>query len=243
MLKHLIYASSLIVSTLFLTACDKNKDAQQVHEQKQSSPITISYSDWPGSLVWEIAKEKGWFKEAGLDVDLVWMDYPASLQAYTSGQLLGASLVHGDNLTLVSQGVNSNIILVNSVSSGNDVIIAKQGINNLQDLKGKNIAVEKGLFSDLMFTTAIEDAKIDFKDLNVVNAATSELSMVFATPSIDAVVLWQPYGLQALKAAPGSKVIYDSTQKPGLIYDVLAVDMPNIEKRKDDWRNLIFGVG
>ena len=165
------------------------------------------------------------------------MGYPSSLQAYMSGQLLGASR---DNLMLASQGLDSNIILVNSVSSGNDVIIAKQGINNLEELKGKSVAVEKGLFSDLLFTTAMEDAKIDLNEVNVVNAATAELSQIFATPNIDAVVLWQPYGLQALKASPGSKVIYDSTQKPGLIYDVLAVNMPNIQNRKDEWRKLIL---
>ena len=42
-----------------------------------ADPIKIGYSDWPGYTVMEVAKQKGWFKDAGLDVDMVWFDYLA----------------------------------------------------------------------------------------------------------------------------------------------------------------------
>ncbi|HEX4646640.1 MAG TPA: ABC transporter substrate-binding protein, partial [Verrucomicrobiae bacterium] len=35
-----------------------------------AAPLKIAYSDWPGYTVFEIAKQKGWFKDAGLDVEL-----------------------------------------------------------------------------------------------------------------------------------------------------------------------------
>src|SRR5881227_1443765 len=51
------------------------------------APLTIGYSDWPGWLVWEIAKQKDFFKDAGVDVDLQWFgDYGASIDAYTAGK-------------------------------------------------------------------------------------------------------------------------------------------------------------
>ena len=37
-----------------------------------AAPFKIGYSDWPGYTVLEIAKQKGWFKDAGLDVELDW---------------------------------------------------------------------------------------------------------------------------------------------------------------------------
>jgi len=40
-----------------------------------AAPLKIAYSDWPGFTIFEVAKQKGWFKDAGLDVDLVWFDY------------------------------------------------------------------------------------------------------------------------------------------------------------------------
>src|SRR5437867_1066046 len=52
------------------------------------STLKIGYSDWPGWLVWEIAKQKDFFKEAGVNAELVWFeDYGASIEAYTAGKL------------------------------------------------------------------------------------------------------------------------------------------------------------
>ena len=36
--------------------------------------LKIAYSDWPGWVAWEIAIQKGWFKEAGVDVEFKWFD-------------------------------------------------------------------------------------------------------------------------------------------------------------------------
>jgi NitT/TauT family transport system substrate-binding protein len=30
----------------------------------QAAPLKIGYSDWPGWVAWQVAIEKGWFKEA-----------------------------------------------------------------------------------------------------------------------------------------------------------------------------------
>lgn len=242
MLKNLSLSLALASSAL-LVGCDSSKtttDQATSSATATSAPISISYSEWPGSLAWEIAKSKGWFTEAGLNVNLVWFsDYNASIQAFLAGKIDGASVANGDNFMLSSQGVNGNIIMVNSMSTGNDIIIAKPGINSMKDLKDKTIAFEQGLVSELFYNTAMENEKQDVKNVKVVNAVTQELSQVFNTPKIDAIALWHPFGLQALKNVPGSKVIYDSSKTPGLIYDVLSVNMPNIEKRKDDWKKLI----
>ena len=240
MLKKLSMSIAL-ASSLIMVGCSKPEAEQKVSDSAAlSAPINISYSEWPGSLAWEIAKQKGWFKEQGLDVNLVWFsDYNASIQAFLAGKIDGASVANGDNFMLSSQGVNGNIIMINSMSTGNDIIIAKPGIKTVHDLKGKTIAFEQGLVSELFFNTAMENEKQDPKSVKVVNAVTQELSQVFNTPNIDAVALWQPFGLQALKNVPGSQVIYDSSKTPGLIYDVLSVNIPNIEKRKDDWKKII----
>lgn len=31
-------------------------------------PLKVGYSDWPGWVAWQVAIDKGWFKEAGVDV-------------------------------------------------------------------------------------------------------------------------------------------------------------------------------
>ena len=54
-----------------------------------AEPLTIAYSDWPGWTPWEIAIKKGWFEEAGVEVDFKWMDYVGSLDAFAAGNLDG----------------------------------------------------------------------------------------------------------------------------------------------------------
>ena len=44
--------------------------------------LKIAYSDWPGWIAWDIALQKGWFAAAGVPVELVWMEYAPSLEAF-----------------------------------------------------------------------------------------------------------------------------------------------------------------
>ena len=48
--------------------------------------LKIAYSDWPGWVAWEIAIQKNWFKEAGVDVQFMWYDYAPSMDAYSTGK-------------------------------------------------------------------------------------------------------------------------------------------------------------
>ena len=49
-----------------------------------AAPLKLGYSDWPGYTVMEIAKQKGWFKDAGLDVEMVWFEYSPSIDAFAA---------------------------------------------------------------------------------------------------------------------------------------------------------------
>ena len=51
----------------------------------QAEPLKIGYSDWPGWVAWEVGIEKGWFKEAGVEVKFEWFDYVASMDAFAAG--------------------------------------------------------------------------------------------------------------------------------------------------------------
>ena len=53
----------------------------------QAEPLKISYNDWPGWVPWEIAIQKGWFEEEGVEVDFQWIDYVSSFDAFAEGAL------------------------------------------------------------------------------------------------------------------------------------------------------------
>ncbi|SPL72372.1 ABC transporter substrate-binding protein [Acinetobacter stercoris] len=237
------FLSISILSAILLSACDNTAKIPETKDKAQASveskPITIGYSDWPGWVAWQVAIEKGWLKEAGLNVDFKWFDYSASLSAFSANQLDAVLVTNGDNLVTASGGTQGLMILATDYSAGNDVIIAKEGINSVQDLKGKSIGVEKGLVDHLLLSTALTDQKIAQTDVKLVNSATNQLPQVFSSPEVSAIAVWQPIASQALKAVTGSKIIYSSKDKPGLIYDTLTVNMSHLSAHKDEWKKII----
>ena len=107
-----------------------------------ADPIKIGYSDWPGYTVLEVAKQKGWFKDAGLDVDLVWFEYSPSIDAFAAGKIDGVTIVAGDDLVTGSSGTKSKIVCLIDYSEGSDMIVGGKGINSIKDLKGKKVGGE-----------------------------------------------------------------------------------------------------
>src|SRR5215468_7250326 len=75
--------------------------------------LKIAYSDWPGWIAWDIAVQKGWFKEAGVDVELQWLDYVPSMDAFSAGKVDAVCMTNGDALVTGAAGGKSISILVN----------------------------------------------------------------------------------------------------------------------------------
>lgn len=207
--------------------------------QVSAQPLQIGYSDWPGWVAWEVAIEKGWFDEAGVDVEFQWFDYVASMDAFAAGQLDAVPMTNGDTLVTGATGGMGVMIILNDYSNGNDMIVAAPGIESVADLAGKDIGVEVGFVSHLLLLNALEDAGLTESDVNLINVPTNETPQVLASGDVDAIVAWQPSSGQALEQVPGSTAIYTSTNKPGLIYDVLAVSPVSLAQRRDDWSKVV----
>ena len=204
-----------------------------------AAPLTIGYSDWPGWVAWQVAIDKGWFKEAGLDIKFQWFDYSASMDAFAAGKLDANLMTNGDTLVTGSGGGKGIIIMATDYSNGNDMVLGKPGIKNIKALKGKKVGVEVGLVDHLLLLDAFKKNGVNPKDVTLVNSKTNELPQVLASGQVDAVACWQPISGQAMKSVPGSRPIWTSKQSPGLIYDVLAVKPTMLASHKDDWIKLI----
>lgn len=204
-----------------------------------AEPLKIGYSDWPGWVAWEIGIKKDWFKEEGVEVKFEWYDYVESMDAYVSGQIDAVGMTNGDALVTGSTGKPSVGILINDYSNGNDMIVAKPGIESVKDLKGKKVGLEEGFVSHLLLLKALELNGMSPDDVTIVNTPTNETPQVLASGAVDAVAAWQPSSGQALKVVAGSKPIFTSKDVAGLIYDNLYVSPESLEKRRDDWKKVI----
>ena len=201
--------------------------------------LRIAYSDWPGWVAWEIAIQKGWFKEAGLDVDFKWFEYAPSMEAFSAGKVDAVAVTNGDALVTGSSGGKSTCIVANDYSDGNDMIVAKPGIKKMEQLKGKKIGVEVGFVDHLLLMNALKAAKMTDKDVQIVNVPTDQTPQSLKSGTVDAIAAWQPNSGNALKELPGSTPIFTSANVPGLIYDLLCVNPRSLAEHKADWGKVV----
>src|SRR6202050_4496114 len=205
----------------------------------QAAPLRLGYSDWPGWVAWQIAIDKGWLRDAGLDVKFDWFDYSASMEAFAAGKIDGDCLTNGDALVMGAGGARNVIIMITDYSNGNDMIVARPGIKTLMDLKGKKIGIETGLVDHLLLLDGLKKQGMTQDDVTLVNSKTNETPQVLASGQVDAIGAWQPNSGLAMKALPGAHPVYTSAQAPGLIYDVLTVNPATIALHRADYIKLI----
>jgi len=226
-LRHLSLALLLVATSFGLSS------------RALAAPLTVGYSDWPGWVAWEVAIEKDWFAEAGVDVTFEWFDYVASMDAFAAGQLDAVLMTNGDTLVTGSTGAIGKMVIIGDFSNCNDMLVGGPDVESVADLKGKKVGVEVGFVGHLLLLNALEDAGLTEDDVELVNVPTNETPQVLASGDVAAIVAWQPNSGQALSLVAGSKAIYTSADKPGLIYDVLAASPESLAEKRAEWSTVV----
>ena len=225
---------------LALAGCGGAGTDEEAVAAAAAEPLRIGYSDWPGWVAWEVAKERGLFERNDVAVELVWMDYVPSMDAFAAGALDAVAMTNGDALVSGATARKpSTAILVNDYSFGNDMIVARGGISRVEDLIGKRVGVETGFVDHLLLLHALDQAGIDPAEVELVNIPTNEAPQALAAGGVDAIAAWQPASGQALKAVAGSRAIYTSAEAPGIIYDMLQVSRESLAARREDWVKVV----
>ena len=206
--------------------------------KSHAEPLKVGYSDWPGWVAWEIAIQKGWFDEAGVEIEFIWFDYVASMDAYAAGQLDGVCMTNGDAL-VTGTARPSVAIIVNDYSNGNDMLVAVPGVDSPKDLKGKKIGAELGFVGHLLAITALTENGLTPDDVEWVNTPTDKTAAMLASGNVSAIAAWQPNSGEALKAVAGATPVFTSADAPGIIYDVLAVSPESLAERRDEWLKVV----
>lgn len=197
--------------------------------------LKVGYSDWPGYTAFEIAVQKGWFKDAGVDVEFDWFDYGPSIDAFSAGKIDADCIVASDALGAGAAGAASKFIAILDFSEGSDMIVGKPGIKSLKDLKGQKVAIEFGLVEHFLLLEGLKRNGLTQNDVVLVNTPTNNMPQTLTSGQVAAVGAWYPISGQALTAAPGSKPLFTSADAKGLVYDVLAVNPSSLAANHDDW--------
>jgi NitT/TauT family transport system substrate-binding protein len=112
-------------------------------------------------------------------------------------------------------------------------------MRSMRDLKGKSIAVESSALGAFVLSRALALNGMQPSDVNVVHLDTNEQPSAFEKGEVDGAVTFDPYRARFLRA--GAKTLFDSTQIPGEIVDLLAVRASVFDRHPKALQALLSG--
>jgi NitT/TauT family transport system substrate-binding protein len=226
-----------VLGVTAISACAAPKAATDT--AGETGKVTLGFSAWPGWFPWQVAQEQGLFTKNGLTVDLRYFDsYTDSINALSSGVIDANSQTLNDTIASMSGGAKLKIVLVNDNSTGNDKVIAREGINSVADLRGKKVAVEQGTVDHYLLQLALAEAGLTDKDIQLVPLLTDAAAAAFVAGQVDAVGAFAPFTTTALQR-PGSRAIATSAEFPGAIPDHLVVSEDLAQNRPQVAQGLV----
>ncbi len=217
----------VLLLSLLLQGCESPKP-----------PIKVGTNIWPGYESLYIARHKGFLDEKQV-VLVEKVNATQVLRGFKAKQLDVAALTMDEALTLMASQNNLKVIAVMDFSQGADVLIAKPEIQSLQQLAGHTLVVEKTAVGAIMLQGALEKAGLEGYDIAVQNAGVNQHVTMWEQDEVAAVVTFEPF--KSLLEAKGGHVLFDSSETPRRIMDVLVASEEVVRERPEQLRHLLKG--
>ncbi|MBI4349478.1 MAG: ABC transporter substrate-binding protein [Elusimicrobia bacterium] len=193
----------------------------------EKKTYAVAWSHYTGWEPWAYAEESGilkrWADKYGISIKLSLInDYVESINLYTAGKFDACVMTNMDALTIPAVGgVDSTVAVIGDFSNGNDGIVLKKG-KTVADLRGRPVKLVQLSVSHYLLSRALGMNSMSEKDITIVNTSDADIGAVYATDPNGSAVTWNPILMKA-RNAPGSTLVFDSSQIPGEIMDLLVV--------------------
>lgn len=181
-------------------------------------------------------------KEAGvcLKIEMI-PDYITSLEAFTNGTLAGVTVTNMDLLSFQSSTGQTEVIIAGDYSNGNDAILVRSSTEvGMKALKGKDIGIVELSVNDYLLDRCTSKAGMKRSDYKTINfTSEGDIAAQFGAQSGNkfAATVWNPVLMNLRSAVSDAQIVCDSSEIPGEIIDVLAVDQNLSSKHKQALAN------
>ncbi|HVY05512.1 MAG TPA: ABC transporter substrate-binding protein [Burkholderiales bacterium] len=190
-------------------------------------PLRIGTNVWIGSEPLYLARDLGYLARETAQL----VEYPSASEVSRAfrHQAIDAMVISLDELFVLAQGgLQPKVVLIVDVSNGADVVVGRTGMRTMKDLRGKRVAVESGALGAFVLSRALKLNGMQASDVSIVHLESNEHPAAFKQGGVDGAVTFDPYRSQMLDF--GAHTVFDSTQIPGEIVDLLAVRASVLEK-------------
>ncbi len=185
------------------------------------------------------------YRDYGFAVDFkILDDVPVSREAWKNDEvnLLWCTI---DALPTEISGLadfNPVVVFQADWSRGGDAIVARRGINSVNDLKGKKIAVAEMTPSHSFLLWMLDAGGLKTSDVEIIKQASAiDAAQVFKSQQVDAAVVWSPDDLACLSAVPGSRILESTKSASHIIADAFIAKRSWVEANKDRLAKLYEG--
>ena len=204
----------------------------------------VCWTIYAGWMPWDYAKRSGimdkWARKYGIKVDVVQLnDYVESINQYSAGAFDGCTMTNMDALTIpAAGGVDTTALIIGDFSNGNDGVVMKGDNKKIADLKGKQVNLVELSVSHYLLARALETQKMSERDVRVVNTSDADMVAAFKTKGVDTVVTWNPL-LAEVMGTPKVSKLFDSSQIPGEIIDLMVVNTKTLNENPNFGKALV----
>lgn len=184
-------------------------------QEVETDTLAISIGPDLPFLVHIVAKEKGWFAEAGFK--------NVEFKTFASGNLAGEALLADQiqlwtpgNLPPVSMAHNGIPVVIlgtNAVSHGLEKIVVRKdaGVENPEDLYKTKLGLLVSSTSGALLANVAKHYGLDATRIQTVNLAPPEAMAAMANNEIQGIVFWEPFPYRAVKEQ-GAKIVHTGTK-------------------------------
>ncbi|CAM2064728.1 putative urea ABC transporter substrate-binding protein [Sulfidibacter corallicola] len=194
----------------------------------------VAWSIYVGWMPWPYAEESGilkkWADKYDIEIELVQMDYVASIEAYVAGQVDACVMTNMECLNMpAASGIDSTALIIGDYSNGNDAILVRDNID-AKSIKGREISLVELTVSHYLLNRYLEKQGMSERDVRILNTSDSDIGPIFlADKSQKVVVTWNPIVMQ-IEQHPGISKLFTSADIPGEIIDMMVVNTKTLSE-------------
>jgi NitT/TauT family transport system substrate-binding protein len=231
--RNFLAAGAGVAALGALAACgNQNQTSGASAGSGNALNATIGYNgDGNGAMLEAVAQHQDLWSKHGINATTkVFTNGPLQIQALGTGDLDFGYIGPGA-LWLPMQG-KAKIVAVEALGTS-DRVIAKPGINSIQDLKGKSVGVPDGTSGDMLLGLALKKAGMTVSDIKRVTMDPPTVISAFTSGQIDAAGIWYPFVDTIRKRVPNLVEVAKSSDFPDLAFPACLVAGPNITQKHD----------
>ncbi len=185
---------------------------------KELTKFNAGYLVSPGHVLYFLAKEKGFFEEEGLDVNLfLFTNSGEGMNAIMASKLDAGTFGTTAPFKFIANGAPFTLFGGQMENGGSGLVTKPERVNefrNLKNFKGKKIATVRLSTADVVFRAALQRAGVDWKkDMTLLELESPGAVLeAIKKGTVDAGMVWSPHLINCEKMGLKTALYTDTVE-------------------------------